>query len=74
MKKHGLKFEQIQRIATKMMAYFEDLTYEEKSRERHLTTLKKKEEEIDRKYLMRRKIKTRYLRGHKTHLNKKKTP
>ena len=38
-KKHVLKLERIQRIATKMMPEFEDLPYEERLKEMHLTTL-----------------------------------
>ena len=41
-KKHVLKLEKIQRIATKMVPELEDLTYEERLKEMHLTTLKKR--------------------------------
>ena len=43
-KKHVLKFERIQRIATKMVPDLEDLTYEERLKEMHLTTLKERRE------------------------------
>ena len=39
-----LKLKRIQRIATKMVAELEDLTYEERLKEMHLTTLKEKRE------------------------------
>ena len=44
-KKHVLKFERIQRIATKMVPELEDLTYEERLKEMHLTTLKERRRE-----------------------------
>ena len=37
-KKHVLKLERIQRIATKMVPELEDLPYEERLKEMHLTT------------------------------------
>ena len=43
-KKHVLKLERIQRIATKMVQDLEDLTYEERLKEMHLTTLKERRE------------------------------
>ena len=43
-KKHVLKLERIQRIATKMVPQVEDLTYEERLKEIHLTTLKERRE------------------------------
>ena len=64
-----LKLERIQRIATKMVPELKDLTYEERLKEIHLTTLKERREkcglftiyklmnnleEIDRKYLILR--------------------
>ena len=39
-KKHVLKLERIQRIATKMVPDLGDLPYEERLKEMHLTTLK----------------------------------
>ena len=41
-KKHVLKLERIQRIATKKVPEYDDLTYEEILKEMHLTTLRKK--------------------------------
>ena len=41
-KKHVLKLERIQRIATKLVPELEDLPYEERLKEMHLTTLKRK--------------------------------
>ena len=41
-KKHVLKLETIQRIATKMVPELEELTYEERLKEMHLTTLKER--------------------------------
>ena len=46
-KKHVLKLERIQRIGTKMVPELEDLTYEERLKERHLTTLKETRERGD---------------------------
>ena len=79
-KRHVLKLERIQRIATKMLPDLEDLTYEERLKEMHLTTLKEKRErgdwitiyklmnnleKTDRKELiLRRKGEGRNLRGH----------
>ena len=76
-----LKLERIQRIATKMVPQLEDLTYEERSKEMHLTTLKERRErgdfitqyklmnnleETDKKNLiLRKKGEARYLMGHK---------
>ena len=42
-KKNVLKLERIERIATKMMPELEELTYEERLKEVHLTTLKERE-------------------------------
>ena len=42
-----LKLERIQRIATKMVPELEDLTYEERLKEIHLTTLKERRERGD---------------------------
>ena len=79
-KKHVLKLERIQKIATKMVPELEDLPYEERlnemqsstleeRRERNLITLCKlmnNLEEIDRRDLiLRRKGEDRNLRGHK---------
>ena len=73
-----LKLEKIQRIATKMMPELDYLLYEERLKEMHLTTLKKRREgdlitiyklmnklkETDRKYLiLRRKGEARNMRG-----------
>ena len=44
---HVLKLERIQRIATKMVPDLEDLTYEERLKEMHLTTLKETRERGD---------------------------
>ena len=41
-----LKLERMQRIATKMVPEFEDLTYEERLKEMHLTTLKERRDLI----------------------------
>ena len=81
-----LKLERIQRIATKMVPELEDLTYEERLKEMHLTTLKERRErgdlitiyklmnnleETDRKDLiLRRKGEARHLKGHKKKLQK----
>ena len=81
-----LKLERIQRIATKMAPELEDLTYEKRLKEMHLTTLKERRvredliaiyklmntlEETDRNYLiLRRKGEARNLRGHKKKLQK----
>ena len=46
MKKHVLKLERIQRIATKMVPELEDITYEERLKEMHLTTLKERRERL----------------------------
>ena len=46
-KKHVLKFERIHRIATKMAPELEELTYEERLKEMHLTTLKERRERVD---------------------------
>ena len=46
-KKHVLKLERIQRIATKMVSDLEDLPYEERLKEMHLTTLKERRERGD---------------------------
>ena len=75
-----LKLERVQRIATKMLPELEHLTYEERLKEMHLTTLKERREsgdlitvyklmssleETDRKDLiLRRKGEARNLRGH----------
>ena len=40
--KHVLKLERIQRIASKMLPELKDLTYEERLKEMHLTTLKER--------------------------------
>ena len=42
-KKHVLKLERIQRIATKMLPELEDLPYEERLKEMHLKTLEERE-------------------------------
>ena len=42
--KHMSKLESIQRIATKMVPELEDLPYEERLKEMHLTTLKERRE------------------------------
>ena len=80
-----MKLERIQRIATKMVLDLEDLTYKERLKEMHLTTLKERErgdlitiyklmnslEETDRKDLiLRRKREVRYLIEHKKKLQK----
>ena len=83
-----LQLERIRRIATKMVPELEDLTYEERLKEMHLTTLKERREngdlitiyklmnnleEIDRKDLiLRRKGETRNLREKKKKKKKKK--
>ena len=83
-KKPVLKLERIQRIATKMVLELKDLTYEERLKEMHLTTLKERRErgdlitiyklmnnleETDRKDLiLRRKREARNLIGHKKKL------
>ena len=41
---HVLKLDKIQRIATKMVLELEDLTYEERLKRMHLTTLKVRRE------------------------------
>ena len=46
-KKHVLKLERIQKIATKMVPELEDLTCEERIKEMHLTTLKERRERSD---------------------------
>ena len=46
-KKHVLKLERIQRIATKMVPEMDELTYEERLKEMHLTTLKERRERGD---------------------------
>ena len=46
-KKHVLKLERIQRIATKMVPDLEDLTYEERLKEMYLTTLNERGERGD---------------------------
>ena len=85
-KKHVLKLERVQRIATEMMLKLEDLTYEERLKEMHLTTLKERRgrgdlfticklmnnlEETDRKnVILRRKGDARHFRGHKIKLQK----
>ena len=46
-KKHVLKLERIQRIATKKVPELEDLTYEERLKEMHHTTLKERRERSD---------------------------
>ena len=43
-KKHVLKLERIQRIATKIVPELEDLLYEERLKEMHLTTLNDRRE------------------------------
>ena len=81
-----MKLEKIQRIATKMVPDLEDLSYEERLKEMHLTTLKERRkrgdlitihklmnnlEETDRKdQILRRKGEARYLRGHMKKLQK----
>ena len=78
--KHVLKLERIQRIATKIVPELEDLTYEERLKKMHLTTLKERRargvfttiyklmnnlEETDKKDLiLRRKGEAKNLRGH----------
>ena len=85
-KKHVLKLERIQKIATKMVPELEDLPYEERLKEMHLTALKERRErgdlitiykfmnnleETDRKDLiLRRKGEDRNLKGHKKILHK----
>ena len=82
-----LKLETIQRIATKMVPELEDLTYEERLKDIHRTTLKERRErgdlitihklmknleETDRKDLiLRRKGEVRSLREHKKKNTKK---
>ena len=82
--KHVLKLERIQRIATNMVPDLEHLTYEERLKEMHLTTLKERRERGDliiiyklmndlegteRKNLkMKRKEEDKYLREHKKKL------
>ena len=44
--KHVLKLERIQRIATEIVSELEDLTYEERLKEIHLTTRKERREEV----------------------------
>ena len=77
-KMHVLKLERIQQIATKTVLELEDLTYEERLKEMHLTTLKERKErgdlitvcklmnyleKTDRKYLLlRRKGEARNVR------------
>ena len=84
--KYVLKFEIIQRIASKMVPQLGDLTYEEILKEMHLTTLKDRRErgdliticklmnnleETDRKNLiLRRKGEARNMRDHKKQLQK----
>ena len=80
--KHVLKLERIQRIATEIVSELEDLTYEERLKEIHLTTRKERREEVtitiinnleetDRKNLiLRRKGEARNLSGHKKKLQK----
>ena len=46
-KKHALKLERIQIIATKMVPELKVLTYEEKLKEMHLTKLKERRERGD---------------------------
>ena len=46
-KKYVLKLERIHRIATKMVPKLEDLTYEHRLKEMHLTTLKERRERSD---------------------------
>ena len=46
-KKHVLKLERIQRIATKMVPELEHLIYDVRLKEMHLTTLKKRREKGD---------------------------
>ena len=46
-KKHVLQLEIIQRIATKMVPELEELTYEERLKEMHLTTLEERRERGD---------------------------
>ena len=43
-KKHVLKLERIQKIATKMVPEFKDLTYEKTLKEMQLSTLEKRRE------------------------------
>ena len=85
--RHVLKLERIQRIATNMVPELEDLTYEERLKEIHLTILKERRErgdlitlyklmnnleETDRKVLiLRKKGEAKNLRGHKKKLQKK---
>ena len=84
-KKHVLKLERKRRIATKMVPELEDLTYEERLKEMHLTLKERRErgdlitiytlmnnlEETDRKDLiLRRKGEHKNLRGHKKILHK----
>ena len=85
-KKHVLKLERIQRIATKVVPELEDLPYDERLKEMHLATLEERREkgdlitiyklmnnleETDRKDLILRiKGEARNLRGHKKILYK----
>ena len=46
-KKHVLKLERIQRIATKMVSDLEDLTYEERLKEMHLTPKERRERRLN---------------------------
>ena len=46
-KKHVLKFIRIQKILTKMVPELEDLPYEERLKQMHLTTLKERRERGD---------------------------
>ena len=69
-----LKLKRIQRIATKMVPKLEDLTYEERLKEMHLSTQEngERDEETNRKDLiLRRKGEARNLRGHKKNSRKK---
>ena len=85
-KKHSLKLERIQIIATKMVPELEDLSYKERLKEMHLTTLKKRRERDDlitiyklmnnleetnrEDLILRRKREARNFRGHKKILHK----
>ena len=85
-KKHVLNLERIQRIAKKMEPESEDLTYEERLKEMHLTTLKERRERGDlitiyklmnnlekmdiKCLILRRKGEARNLREHKKKLQK----
>ena len=83
--KHVLELERIERIAAKMVPELEELTYEERLKEMHLTTLKERSkrgdlitiyklmnnlEETDRKDLILRRKEAKNLRGHKKILHK----